>query len=90
MKTLDDKMTAVSMDGSGDAGVLRSETRARPVPAPNEVLIKVVAAGVNGPDLMQRRGLYPPPRGASDLLGLEVSGEIVATRRPCLSLAGRR
>ena len=79
MKTLDDKMTAVSMDGSGDAGVLRSETRARPVPAPNEVLIKVVAAGVNGPDLMQRRGLYPPPRGASDLLGLEVSGEIVAT-----------
>ena len=41
------------------------------------VLIKVIAAGVNGPDLVQRRGHYPPPKGASDLLGLEVSGEIV-------------
>ena len=44
----------------------------------NQVLIKVIAAGVNGPDLVQRRGHYPPPKGASDLLGLEVSGEIVA------------
>jgi putative PIG3 family NAD(P)H quinone oxidoreductase len=52
----------------------------RPVPAPDrgEVLIKVAAAGVNGPDLMQRKGLYPAPPGASDLPGLEVSGEVVA------------
>ncbi|WP_068119517.1 NAD(P)H-quinone oxidoreductase [Tropicimonas marinistellae] len=53
---------------------------ARPMIAPRagEVLIRVTAAGVNGPDLVQRRGHYPPPKGASDLLGLEVSGEIVA------------
>ena len=44
----------------------------------HEVLIRVIAAGVNGPDLVQRRGHYPPPKGASDLLGLEVSGEIVS------------
>jgi NADPH2:quinone reductase len=51
----------------------------RPVPQPqkNEVLIKVAAAGVNGPDIMQRKGLYPAPPGASDLPGLEVSGEVV-------------
>ena len=51
----------------------------RPVPEPGstEVLIKVAAAGVNGPDIVQRRGHYPPPPGASDLLGLEVSGEVV-------------
>jgi putative PIG3 family NAD(P)H quinone oxidoreductase len=49
-----------------------------PQPQKNEVLIKVAAAGVNGPDIMQRKGLYPAPAGASDLPGLEVSGEIVA------------
>jgi len=51
----------------------------RPVPAPRrgEVVVKVAASGVNGPDLMQRRGLYPAPKGASDLLGLEVSGTVV-------------
>jgi len=49
-----------------------------PEPGPGEVLIKVTAAGVNGPDLMQRKGLYPAPPGASDLPGLEVSGEVVA------------
>ena len=45
----------------------------------DEVLVRVAAAGVNGPDLLQRRGLYPPPPGASPLMGLEVSGEVVAT-----------
>ena len=50
----------------------------RPVPAagPGEVLIRVAAAGVNGPDLKQRRGNYPPPPGALDLIGLEVSGHM--------------
>lgn len=53
---------------------------ARPVPqpGPGEVLIKVAAAGVNRPDILQRRGLYPPPPGAPDVLGLEIAGQIVA------------
>ena len=71
-------MQVVEISAPGKPDVLRSATRAVPVPAAGEVLIKVAAAGINGPDLMQRRGLYPAPAGASDLLGLEVSGEIVA------------
>lgn len=57
------------------------EVARRPVPQPGagQVLVKVTAAGVNGPDLKQRKGAYPPPPGASDLMGLEVSGEVVAT-----------
>jgi putative PIG3 family NAD(P)H quinone oxidoreductase len=71
-------MTAVEISAPGGPGVLRVTTRPVPAPAAGEVLIKVVAAGVNGPDMMQRKGLYPPPAGATDLLGLEVSGEVVA------------
>ncbi len=71
-------MQVVEISAPGKPDVLRSATRAVPVPAAGEVLIKVAAAGINGPDLMQRKGLYPAPAGASDLLGLEVSGEIVA------------
>ena len=71
-------MQVVEISAPGKPDVLRSATRAVPVPAAGEVLIKVAAAGVNGPDMMQRKGLYPAPAGASDLLGLEVSGEIVA------------
>jgi NADPH:quinone reductase len=71
-------MTVVEITAPGGPEVL--ELRARPVPAPGpgEVLVKVAAAGVNRPDLLQRRGLYPPPRGASDVPGLELAGEIVA------------
>jgi len=58
--------------------VLRPTERPDPVPAAGEVLIRVAAAGVNRPDVMQRKGLYPPPPGASDVPGLEVAGEIVA------------
>jgi NADPH2:quinone reductase len=54
------------------------ETRPVPAPGPHEILIKVAAAGVNRPDVAQRSGSYPPPPGASDLPGLEVSGEVVA------------
>ncbi len=72
------QMQAVEMSAPGGPEVLRVTTRPVPAPGAGEVLIKVAAAGVNGPDLMQRKGLYPPPAGASDLLGLEVSGEIVA------------
>lgn len=70
-------MNVVEMTGPGGPEVLKAGQRPVPTPKPGEVLIKVAAAGVNGPDLMQRKGLYPPPAGASDLLGLEVSGEIV-------------
>jgi NADPH2:quinone reductase len=71
-------MKAVEIASPGGPDVLKLTER--PVPRPNkgEVLIKVAAAGVNGPDIMQRKGLYPAPPGASDLPGLEVSGEIVA------------
>lgn len=71
-------MKAVEISAPGGPEVLKPVTRPLPVPKAHEVLVKVVAAGINGPDLMQRKGLYPAPAGASDLPGLEVSGEIVA------------
>ena len=71
-----DFMQVIEMNGTGGAEVLGLGTRPCPQPAPHEVLIKIAAAGVNGPDIVQRRGLYPPPESASDLLGLEVSGVI--------------
>ena len=71
-------MTVVTMDGFGEPSVLGLGTRPVPTPAADQVLIQVEAAGVNGPDIMQRKGLYPAPPGASDLLGLEVSGTVVA------------
>ncbi|WGF90753.1 NAD(P)H-quinone oxidoreductase [Marinivivus vitaminiproducens] len=70
-------MATVEMREPGGPGMLLPGERPVPRPAPGELLIEVAAAGVNGPDLMQRRGLYPPPKGASDLLGLEVSGTVV-------------
>ena len=75
---LPQQMQAVEISAPGGPEVLRVTTRQVPAPGAGEVLIKVAAAGVNGPDMMQRKGLYPAPPGASDLLGLEVSGEIVA------------
>ena len=71
-------MQAVEISAPGGPEVLKPAVRALPVAKDREVLIKVTAAGVNGPDIMQRKGLYPAPTGASDLPGLEVSGEIVA------------
>ncbi|MDJ0637373.1 MAG: NAD(P)H-quinone oxidoreductase [Paracoccaceae bacterium] len=71
-------MRAVVIKNPGSADVLHVEECAVPSPREGEVLVKVTAAGVNGPDLVQRRGHYPPPKGASELLGLEVSGEVVA------------
>ena len=73
-----DMMRVVEMEGSGGPEVLRMGQRPVPEPRAHEVLVKVVAAGVNGPDMMQRKGLYPPPPGASDLMGLEISGTVVA------------
>lgn len=71
-------MKVIEMSAPGGPEVLKLAERPLPKPRAGEVLIKVAATGVNGPDLMQRKGLYPPPAGASDLLGLEVSGELVA------------
>lgn len=71
-------MAVVEMESAGGPDVLKPGRRETPQPREGEVLIKVAAAGVNGPDMVQRSGGYPPPKGASDLLGLEVSGEIVA------------
>ena len=64
--------------GKGGPETLVVSERADPVPGAGEILIAVRAAGVNRPDLLQRRGLYPPPAGASDILGLEVAGTIEA------------
>ncbi|MCG6883044.1 MAG: NAD(P)H-quinone oxidoreductase [Silicimonas sp.] len=72
-------MRAVLMREPGGPDVLETGEVDTPAPRPHEVLVRVTAAGVNGPDLVQRRGHYPPPPGASSLLGLEVSGEVVAT-----------
>ena len=62
--------------GAGPADALRLSTRPDPVPGPGQIRIRVRAAGVNRPDLLQRTGLYPPPPGAPDILGLEVAGEV--------------
>ncbi|MEO0994816.1 MAG: NAD(P)H-quinone oxidoreductase [Pseudomonadota bacterium] len=78
MTDLPTEMTVIEHGAGGGPEVLVPGRRPVPVPAPHEVMVKVTAAGVNGPDLVQRRGHYPPPKGASDLLGLEVSGEVVA------------
>lgn len=71
-------MTAIEIIQWGGPEVLQACRRTTPQPGPGEVLIKVAAAGVNRPDVMQRKGLYPPPPGASDIPGLEIAGEIVA------------
>jgi NADPH2:quinone reductase len=71
-------MTAIAIKAPGGPDVLVPEQQAVPVPAENEVLIKVAAAGVNRPDVMQRQGLYPPPRGVTDIPGLEIAGEVAA------------
>jgi len=69
-------MICIEIAEPGGPDVLRAVERADPVPGRGEVLIRVVAAGVNRPDVMQRRGAYPPPPGASDIPGLEVSGTV--------------
>lgn len=72
------KMRVIEHGDGGGPEVLRIGARSVPEPGPGEVLVKVIAAGVNGPDLKQRAGNYPPPKGASDLMGLEVSGVVTA------------
>jgi NADPH2:quinone reductase len=71
-------MTAIGIKTPGGPEVLVPEERAVPAPGDGEILVKVAAAGVNRPDVMQRKGLYPPPKGAPDIPGLEIAGEVVA------------
>src|SRR5690242_6486042 len=78
MEKMPVQMTVIGISKPGGPEVLVPETRTVPAPGPDEILIKVAAAGVNRPDVAQRSGSYPPPRGASDLPGLEVAGEVVA------------
>ena len=71
-------MAAVGIAGAGGPEVLRLEQRPVPQPGPGQVLVQVAYAGVNRPDVLQRLGRYPPPSGASDIPGLEISGTVVA------------
>jgi NADPH2:quinone reductase len=73
-----DTMRHVACEGHGGPEVMRVVTGAVPQPGPGELLIEVHAAGVNRPDIQQRRGLYPPPPGASPILGLEAAGTVAA------------
>ncbi len=75
---LPDRMRVVEIREPGSPAVLVAGERPRPEPGPGELLIRVAAAGVNRPDCLQRRGLYPPPPGASDIPGLEVAGIVAA------------
>lgn len=75
--TLPQSMTYIQAEGAGGPEVLKPATGPLPTLKPDEVLIRVAAAGVNRPDVAQRQGSYPPPPGASPILGLEVAGEVV-------------
>ena len=76
-------MTVILADPPGGPDSMRLASRPLPTPALNEVLIRAHAAGVNGADLREREGRYPLPPGAPDIMGLEVSGEIVAVGGGC-------
>lgn len=80
-------IVAPQPDGAEELALLE---RRVPRPGPGEVLIQVAAAGVNRPDILQRRGLYPPPPGAPDILGLECSGTVVEAGEGAEHLAGRQ
>src|SRR5258707_2009564 len=78
MEQLPAQMTVIGISKPGGPEVLLPEERPVPQPGPGEILVKVAAAGVNRPDVMQRKGLYPPPKGAPDIPGMEIAGEVVA------------
>src|SRR5438552_11966085 len=78
MTTLPSRMTAIAIRAPVGPEMTVPEQRPLPQPGAGEVLVKVAAAGVNRPDVMQRQGLYPPPKGATDIPGLEIAGEVVA------------
>jgi putative PIG3 family NAD(P)H quinone oxidoreductase len=88
MTTIPETMIAIDPDEAGGPEVLRPVERPVPRPGPGEVLIRVEAAGVNRPDVMQRMGFYPPPPGAPSIPGLEVAGVVAPGAGP--GLAGQR
>ena len=83
-------MQAIEISAPGGPEVLRLVERAVPTPGPDEVLVRVAAAGVNRPDVLQRMGAYPPPPGASDIPGLEIAGTVVAAGDGASQLIGAR
>ena len=83
-------MRCIEIAAPGGPEVLRLAERAVPRPRPEDVLIKVAAAGVNRPDIIQRMGLYPPPPGASDIPGLEIAGQVIAAGAGADSWIGRK
>jgi NADPH2:quinone reductase len=78
MAALPATMTVIAIKAFGGPDMLLPEQRPVPQPGAGEVLVKVAAAGVNRPDVMQRKGQYPPPKGATDIPGLEIAGQVVA------------
>ncbi len=78
MLELPSTMPAMEIESPGGPEQIRIAVRPVPEPGEGEVLLRVVAAGVNRPDILQRQGAYPPPPGASDIMGLEAAGEVVA------------
>ena len=87
MADLPSSMQAVVADGVGGISLVE---RPVPVPGGGEVLVKVAAAGVNRPDVLQRKGLYPPPPGAPDVLGLEIAGEVITVGEGAGQLVGKK
>ena len=83
-------MRAVEISEPGGPNVLKLVERPKPRPGPREVLVRVDAAGVNRPDVLQRRGAYPPPPGASDIPGLEIAGTAVEAGEGASDWIGRR
>jgi NADPH2:quinone reductase len=81
-------MKAIAISSPGGPEVLRLIERSAPVPGAGELLIRVTASGVNRPDVLQRKGAYPPPAGAPDLPGLEVAGRIEGGDAAALAAAG--
>ncbi len=79
MTSIPDTMSAIEITEPGGPDVLQSREMPVPEPGPGQLLVKVHTAGVNRPDILQRTGAYPPPKGSSPLPGLEISGEVVAT-----------
>ena len=91
MPPIPDTMTAAVVEGGkGPAEALKTAQIETPKPGPGEILIRVAAAGVNRPDIIQRMGFYPAPPGSPDTLGLEVAGEVAAVGDGADALEGRR
>src|SRR6266436_4174991 len=78
MSTIPTSMTVIAIRSPGAPEMLVPEQRPLTPPGEGEILVKVAAAGVNRPDVMQRMGLYPPPKGAPDIPGLEIAGAVAA------------